>query len=69
MAKARGSQRERVCCGGEVTAVPKKLWQCDTFAEQVAWCRAKLEEGKTLTDPGIWCGGADPDKIIKRSRA
>lgn len=46
----------------------RKLYQCDTFDDQVTWCRSALEAGKTLTDPGVWVAGADPDKIIRHLR-
>jgi hypothetical protein len=46
----------------------KKLWQCETFAEQVDWCRLRLLEGHTLTDPAIWLGGAEPDSVIRALR-
>ena len=46
----------------------KHLWQCDTFAEQKAWCKAQFELGRTLTDPGIWLGGADPDRVVRALR-
>ncbi len=49
-------------------AVPKHLWQCETFAQQKAWCRQQFELGRTLTDPGIWLAGADPDAIIRALR-
>lgn len=45
-----------------------KLWQCKSFDEQVLWVRTKLQAGATLSDPGIWLGGADPDKIIRKLR-
>lgn len=46
----------------------KHLWQCRTFEEQKQWCLKQLLDGKTLTDPGIWIGGADPDMIIESLR-
>ena len=45
-----------------------KLWQCKSFEEQVLWVKTKLEAGATLSDPGIWLGGADPAKIIRKLR-
>lgn len=50
------------------TEVPKHLWQCESFAEQKAWCKARFESGTTLSDPHIWLGGADPDKIVRALR-
>ena len=47
---------------------PIMLWQCNTFAEQKAWCLSQFEAGRTLTDPQIWIGGADPDKVVRALR-
>ncbi|TXH15838.1 MAG: hypothetical protein E6R03_06510 [Hyphomicrobiaceae bacterium] len=47
---------------------PKHLWQCQNLDEQVAWCEARLLAGATLSDPGIWLGGADPDTVIRQLR-
>lgn len=45
--------------------LPSALYQCKSFDQQCAWVQAQLERGRTLTDPGIWLGGADPDKVIR----
>jgi hypothetical protein len=50
------------------TQIPQSLWQCETFEQQKAWCRKKFEEGHTLSDPGIWNGGGDPDRIVRALR-
>lgn len=47
---------------------PKHLWQCQNLDEQVAWCEARPLAGATLSDPGLFVGGADPDKVIRRLR-
>ena len=52
----------------DMAKLPKNLWQCDTKEEQIAWCKAQLEAGKTLTDPGIFLAGAEPDRIIRTLR-
>jgi hypothetical protein len=44
------------------------LWQCKTFEDQTAWCRSALIAGHTLTAPGLWLGGADPDKVMQALR-
>lgn len=49
-------------------AIPKHLWQCNDFDAQCRWVAARLHEGMTLTDPGIYLGGADPDKVIRKLR-
>jgi hypothetical protein len=46
----------------------KKLWQCKTRKEQLAWCEAKLKAGFTLTDPGLFVAGVNPDSIIRSLR-
>jgi len=51
-----------------VRPLPRKLWQCQDFGEQVRWVEAALNAGKTLSDPGLFLGGADPDAIIRRLR-
>lgn len=49
--------------------LPKHLYQCTTFESQCQWVSTQLKLGRTLTDPGIWLGGADPDKVIRKLRA
>lgn len=46
----------------------KRLWQCGTFDEQKRWCLSQLLAGKTLTEHGIWLGGAEPDRIVESLR-
>lgn len=46
----------------------KKLFECPSFKEQKDWARKRLLEGKTLTDPELWLGGADPDRVIRALR-
>ncbi|WP_126448222.1 hypothetical protein [Sulfuricystis multivorans] len=46
----------------------EKLAYCETFEEQAEWCRNALLAGKTLTYPGIFLGGGDPDRIIRHLR-
>lgn len=48
--------------------IPKYLWQCKDLDQQLAWCEAALLAGRTLSDPGLFLGGADPDKVIRRLR-
>lgn len=48
--------------------LPQKLAFCSSFDEQVAWCRRALEQGRTLTDPGLWISGCNPDKVIRKLR-
>lgn len=45
-----------------------KLWQCSTFEEQTKWCRKMLESGRILSDPEIFLGGGDTDRIIRKLR-
>lgn len=43
----------------------KKLWQCESLDEQVHWCRMMLDDGKILSDPSIFVGGADGPTIMR----
>lgn len=50
------------------TPLPTALYRCKTFEEQCLWVRRQLELGRTLTDPGIWLAGAEPDTIMRALR-
>lgn len=45
-----------------------RLYQCETFDQQKKWCADRLMDGCTLTDPQIFLGGANPDRIIRALR-
>lgn len=69
MSKAAAALPVVVTLPSAARAVPQHLWQCKDFDTQCRWVAARLHEGLTLTDPGIWLGGADPDKVIRKLRA
>lgn len=66
MSKPPGAQR--VAKNSARAAPPSKLWQCKDFESQCLWVATRLNEGRTLSDPGIWLGGADPDAVIRKLR-
>lgn len=47
---------------------PSELWQCKTPKEQLAWCIQRWDVGKTLSDTGLWLGGAAPETIVRNAR-
>jgi len=42
--------------------LPGKLAFCRTEGERLAWVRAALVRGQTLTEVGMWLGGVDEPK-------
>lgn len=48
--------------------LPAALYQCQGLDEQCRWVEAQLNLGRTLTDPGIWLAGAEPDLVIRTLR-
>lgn len=48
-------------------AEQRKLWQCKSLEDQLAWMEKALDAGMTLTDSGLFLGGVDnPEGAIER---
>ncbi len=46
--------------------LPAKLAYCATHEQRLAWVRAALLGGRTVTDVGLWLGGVDDPKALVR---
>ena len=46
--------------------LPTKLAYCLTEEQRLAWVRAALLAGRTVTDVGLWLGGVDDPKALVR---